>query len=126
MSKQNRLRMLSQESLVKAGHPLGCAIATIVVLSTGMAVILYGEMLHGGPLADVVENPARLLVGFVLHMVLTIGYLIGKSWTVTRSQRQLMERLLESTSARLDTSGNIPVHAQRLVDDETVHPIAVW
>ncbi len=135
MSKPNRLGMLSQKSLVKAGYPLGCAISTIVALSTAIAVMLYGEILHGGPLANAVENLAGLLLGFVPYMLLTIGCLIymlltiscliGESWTVTRSQRQLMEHLLESRSARLDTSGNVPVQAQLLVDDETVHPIPV-
>ena len=125
MSKPNRLGMLSEKSLLKASYPLGCAISTIVALSIAIAVIFYGEMLHGGPLVNEIDNPAGLLLGFVLCMSLTIGYLIGKSWTAIRSQRQLLERLLESTSARLDTSGNIPVQAQRLVDAESVHLIPV-
>ncbi|MCH7978176.1 MAG: hypothetical protein IH935_04250 [Acidobacteria bacterium] len=96
MSQENHSEVLTGESLLKASlHLKIFAMTTIAVLSTGMAVIVYGQLRQGGPLAGAVENPSELLRGFVFLMLLTVGYLIGKSWKTTLFQRRLIERLLE-------------------------------
>lgn len=96
MSQENHSEVLTGESLLKASlHLKIFAMTTIAVLSTGMAVIVYGQLRQGGPLAGAVENPSELLRGFVFLMLLTVGYLVGKSWTTSRFQRRLLDRLLE-------------------------------
>jgi len=96
MSQANHSEVLTGESLLKASfHLKFFAATTIALLSTGMVVIAYGQLRQGGPLAGAVENPAELLRGFVFLMLLTAGYLVGKSWTTNRWQRQMLDRLLE-------------------------------
>lgn len=96
MSHENPSEILTGVSLLKATlHLKIFALTTIVVLSTGIVVIVYGQLRQGGPLAGAVENPSELLRSFVFLMLLTAGYLVGKSWTISRFQRQLLDRLLE-------------------------------
>lgn len=99
MSNPTRFGEVSVETLLKAGRPLRIlAVAVIAVLSTGMAASVYSQLLQRGPLGNMMENPAELLRGFGLLMFLTVGYLMGKSWTTNRFQRRLMEQLLEQKS----------------------------
>ena len=66
----------------------------ILLLTAGVAVIVYSQLRQSVALQQVLENPKQLLGGFVLLMLLTIGYLVGKSWKTTRYQRRLIEQLL--------------------------------
>ena len=95
MSNSNRAGMFTGESLLKMGRSLRIlAITVIVVLSAGIAILVYGQLRQTSPLTDVIHDPTQWMGGFAVMMLLTVGYLVGKSWTTTRYQRQLIERLM--------------------------------
>lgn len=84
------------ESLAKMGHSLRIlAIIVILVLSVGIAVLVYSQLREGNTLAEAFNTSPQLLSGFAFLMLLTVGYLVGKGWTTSRYQRTLIIRLME-------------------------------
>ena len=95
MNELTRTERLTSDSLLQVGRSVRVlAVIVILLLTTGVAVIVYGELRENTALAQVLANPNQLLGGFVLLMLLTVGYLVGKGWTTTRYQRHLIEQLL--------------------------------
>ena len=96
MDDHNRIGKLTSDSLLQVGRSVRIfAVVLILLLTAGVAVIVYGQLRQSVALAQVLDNPSQLLGGFVLLMLLAVGYLVGKSWTTTRYQRRLIEQLLE-------------------------------
>ena len=96
MHENNRIERVTSDSLLKVGRSVRIfSVVLILLLTAGVAVIVYGQLRQSVALAQVLDNPSQLLGGFVLLMLLTVGYLVGKSWTTTRYQRRLIEQLLE-------------------------------
>ena len=95
-----RSRSGAGDRLVQSGRSLGTlAVTVIVLLSAGLGVVLYSDIQSGGPLASVLAAPKTLGVGFVLLMLLTVGYLVSKQFAIGRNQSHLIEQLLEEESA---------------------------
>lgn len=89
-------RLPSGETLLKQGRSLRIlALSVIVVLSVGMAILVYGQLQESGLWGGMMENPKQLLGGFALLMLLTVGYLVGKGWVTSRDQHRLINQLLE-------------------------------
>jgi len=83
-------------SILQVGRSVGIlAVVVIVLLSASVTLIVYSELRESEALARMLEDPNQLLVGFVLLMLLTVGYLVGKGWSTTRYQRRLIEQLME-------------------------------
>ena len=96
MNYSNRAKLLPGESLLKMGRSLKIlAIAVIVILSLGMAMLVYGQLRQGSALGEVIQNPTQWLSGFTVMMLLTVGYLVGKGWETSRRQSRLIEQLLQ-------------------------------
>lgn len=107
MSNGNQTASLTGNSFLQVGRSVGIlAIVVIVLLSAGVALSVYSELRERGTLDRILDDPNQLLSGFVLLMLLTVGYLVGKGWTTTRYQRRLIDQLLEeeaiSRAERLD------------------------
>ena len=87
---------LTGESLAKMGRSLRIlAISVILVLSVGMAAIVYGQLREGNTLAEAFNTSPQLLSGFAFLMLLTVGYLVVKGWSTSRYQRALIDQLME-------------------------------
>ena len=96
MNENHRIERLTSDSLLKVGRSVRIfSVVLILLLTAGVAVIVYSQLRQSVALQQVLENPNQLLGGFVLLMLLTVGYLVGKSWKTTRYQRRLIEQLLE-------------------------------
>jgi hypothetical protein len=107
MSNATPSARFSGNSILQVGRSVGIlAVIVIVLLSASVALITYSELRERGTLERILDDPNQLLVGFVLLMLLTVGYLVGKGWTTTRDQRRLIDQLLEeeamSRAQRLD------------------------
>ncbi len=113
MEDRSNAKAVTSESLWQVGRSVRTlAIAVILILSAGVWLMVYSELQKSGPLGEMIQSPGAWLSGFVLLMLLTIvmlltiGYLIGKGWSASRYQRQLVEQLLEegaiSRAQRLD------------------------
>jgi GGDEF domain-containing protein len=99
-SDGGRSRNGAGDRLVQSGRSLRIlALIVIVLLSVGLGVVLYSDIQFGGTLASVLAAPKTLGVGFVLLMLLTVGYLVSKQFVIGRNQSQLIEKLLEEESA---------------------------
>jgi GGDEF domain-containing protein len=96
MTDFSQTAKLSSAALLRIGRSVRIfAVTLIVLLSASIAVIVYGQIQVSVALTDVLSNPDQVLGGFVLLMLLTIGYLVGKGWTTSRYQRRLIDQLLE-------------------------------
>ena len=95
MSGSVRQQALTGESLLKVGRSWKIlAFTVIVLLSLGLAVMVYGQLeSHLGSGSP--DNSRDLLRGFGFLMLLTVGYLVGQNLTATRNQRRLIDQLLE-------------------------------
>ena len=107
MSNGTQTARLSNNSFLQVGRSVGIlAVIVIVLLSASVTLIIYSELRERGTLDRILDDPNQVLVGFVLLMLLTVGYLVGKGWTTTRYQRRLIDQLLEeeaiSRAQRLD------------------------
>ena len=107
MSNGTETARLSGNSFLQVGRSVGIlAVIVIVLLSASVTLIVYSELRERGTLDRILDDPTQVLVGFVLLMLLTVGYLVGKGWTTTRYQRRLIDQLLEeeavSRAQRLD------------------------
>ena len=107
MSNETPAARLSNNSILQVGRSVGIlAVIVIVLLSASVALIVYSELRERGTLNRILDDPNQLLSGFVLLMLLTVGYLVGKGWSTTRYQRRLIDQLLEeeaiSRAQRLD------------------------
>jgi len=107
MNNATQTARFSGNSFLQVGRSVGIlAVIVIVLLSTSVALIVYSELRERGTLDRIFDDPNQLLVGFVLLMLLTVGYLVGKGWTTTRYQGRLIDQLLEeeaiSRAQRLD------------------------
>ena len=106
MNDKNRSPRLNGDSLVRMGRSVRIfGVVLIVLLSASVLVIVYSQLRESVALAEVLANPDQLLGGFVLLMLLAVGYLVGKGWSTTRYQRRLIDQLLEEETI---------VRAQRL------------
>lgn len=96
MDNCSSAKTVTSESLWRVGRSVRVlAIAVILILSAGVWLMVYSQLQQSGPLGEMLQSPGAWLSGFVLMMLLTIGYLIGKGWSTSRHQRQLVEQLLE-------------------------------
>lgn len=107
MTNEAQTARFSNNSILQVGRSVGIlAVIVIVLLSASVALIVYSELRERGALDRILDDPYQLLVGFVLLMLLTVGYLVGKGWTTNRYQRRLIDQLLEeeaiSRAQRLD------------------------
>ncbi|MSO19703.1 MAG: hypothetical protein EXQ56_04455 [Acidobacteria bacterium] len=92
----------SWDVLLRMGRSLRItAIAVIVVLSIGIALVLQGQMMNNPDLAHWLTRPTLLIAGFSSMMFLTVTYLIGKEWSVVRSQRAVLVTALEEESINM-------------------------
>jgi GGDEF domain-containing protein len=84
------------EQLLGMGRNLRIlAVTVILVLSAGMALLLYSQLRESEAVANVLGNPDGLLGGFGFLMLLTVIYLVSKHWTTSRSQRRMIDQILE-------------------------------
>jgi len=96
MNELSQTAKLSTDALLRMGRSVRIfAVTIIVVLSASVMVIVYSQLRESVALAEVLANPNQVLGGFMLLMLLTVGYLVGKNWTTTRYQRRLIDQLLE-------------------------------
>ncbi|MBI4464841.1 MAG: hypothetical protein HY647_09080 [Acidobacteria bacterium] len=87
---------LARASLLKIGRSWKIlSLAVIVLLSVGLAVIAYGQAEESQSWAGSLQAPFESLRGFGFLMLLTVGYLVGKSFSSSRSQQRLIDQLLE-------------------------------
>ena len=86
----------TRDSLLKVGRSWKIlSLTVIVLLSLGLAVVVYGQLEENATLAGSLEAPFDSLRGFGFLMLLTVGYLVGKSFSSGRNQKRLIEHLLE-------------------------------
>jgi GGDEF domain-containing protein len=96
MSDFSQPAKLSRDALLRVGRSVRVfAVVVILLLSASVLVIAYSQLRQSVALAEVLANPNQVLGGFVLLMLLTIGYLVGKGWSTSRYQRRLIDQLLE-------------------------------
>jgi hypothetical protein len=96
MNRLTRNAGANAGALLQVGRSVGIlAVVVIVLLSASVTLFVYSELRESDALARVLEDPNQVLLGFVLLMLLTIGYLVGKGWSTTRYQRRLIDQLLE-------------------------------
>jgi GGDEF domain-containing protein len=89
-------RVWAGEKLLGMGGSLRLlAITVIVVLSAGMALLLYGQLRQNSAVTNMIGDPAGLLGGFGFLMLLTVIYLVSKHWATRRNQRDMIEQILE-------------------------------
>ncbi len=92
----------SWESWLRMGRSLRLlSVIVIVLLSAGLGLMIYGELRHNPVVVEALDSPMGLLGGFGLLMMLTVGYLIGKQWSMARDQRQVLAQTLEEESMAL-------------------------
>ena len=86
----------NKDSLLKAGRSWKIlSLTVIVLLSLGLAAVVFGQLGDNATLAGSIQAPSDSLLGFALLMLLTVGYLVGKSFSTGRDQNRLIEHLLE-------------------------------
>ena len=96
MSNSNKAEMIRGEALLKIGRSIKIlAITVIVILSAGIALLVYGQRWQPRAMSDVIYNPSQWLGGFVAMMLLTVGYLVGKGLASSRYQRKMIAELLQ-------------------------------
>ena len=89
-------RVWAGEKLLGMGHSLRwLAITVIVVLSAGMALLLYQQFRQRTAVTNMMGNPTALLGGFGFLMLLTVIYLVSQHRGNRRNQREMIEQILE-------------------------------
>src|ERR1051325_5054725 len=84
------------EKLLGMGHSVRVlGITIIVVLSAGMALLLYNQLRQNAAVTNMIGDPGGLLGGFGFLMLLTVLYLISKHWATSRNQRHMIDQILE-------------------------------
>ena len=92
----DRQQVKAGEQLLGMGRSLRIlAVSVIVMLSAGMALLLYSQLRASEAVASVLSDPDGLLGGFGFLMLLTVIYLVSKHWTTSRSQRRMIDEILE-------------------------------
>ena len=92
-------RSRNGDDLLRAGRSLRLlAITVIALLSVGILVLALSDWLQGGQLAKIILAQGEAAYGFVLLMLLTVGYLVGKNVSTSREQKLMMVQLLDEES----------------------------
>jgi len=95
-SRLRREQAMAGEQLLGMGRNLRIlAVAVIVVLSAGMALLLYSQFRENAAVVNAIGDPDGLLGGFGFLMLLTVIYLVSKHWTTSRNQRRMIDQRLE-------------------------------
>jgi GGDEF domain-containing protein len=91
-----REQQVAGEQLLGMGKSLRIlAVTVIVILSAGMAVLLYAQFRQNPAVAEMLGEPTSLLGGFGFLMLLTVAYLVSKHWSTSRNQQVMIEKILE-------------------------------
>ncbi|MBI4443348.1 MAG: hypothetical protein HY649_08240 [Acidobacteria bacterium] len=86
----------TKDSLLQVGRSWKIlSLTVIVLLSLGLAMVVYGQLGENATLAGTMQAPMESLRGFAFLMLLTVGYLVGKSYSASRDQKRLIEHLME-------------------------------
>jgi hypothetical protein len=95
-SGTDREQVNAGERLLGMGRSLRwLAVTVIVTLSAGMALLLYSQLRSSAAVTNVLHDADGLLGGFGFLMLLTVIYLVSKHWTTSRTQRRMIDEILE-------------------------------